>query len=118
MTARVMAMATAMADGNATEMAAAMVHGDRSNGPRQRQQQWAIATAMVTATVTVMATAMESESEMAMAMVKEMAMVRATMKEGLPLHVAAMCSAFGGATPCLHPHGHKESSFTSAASWG
>jgi hypothetical protein len=30
------------------------------------------------------------------------------MKEGLPLHVAAMCSAFGRATPCLHPHGHKE----------
>jgi hypothetical protein len=28
-------------------------------------------------------------------------------KEGLPLHVAKMCSAFGGATPCLHPHGHK-----------
>ncbi len=28
-------------------------------------------------------------------------------KEGLPLHVAEMCSAFGGATPCLHPHGHK-----------
>ncbi len=36
------------------------------------------------------------------------AMARATItKEGLPLHVAAMCSAFGGATPCLHPHGHK-----------
>jgi hypothetical protein len=28
-------------------------------------------------------------------------------KEGLPLHVAEMCSAFGGATPCLHPHKHK-----------
>jgi hypothetical protein len=28
-------------------------------------------------------------------------------KEGLPLHVAEMCSAFGWATPCLHPHGHK-----------
>jgi hypothetical protein len=36
------------------------------------------------------------------------AMTRATiMKEGLPLHVAEMCSAFGGGTPCLHPHGHK-----------
>ena len=43
---------------------------------------------------------------MEMAMV--MATARATItKEGLPLHVAAMCSAFGGATPCLHPHGHK-----------
>jgi hypothetical protein len=63
-------------------------------------------------------TAMESESEMVTAMAKEVATARATMKEGLPLHVAAMCSAFGRATPCLHPHGHKESSFTSAASWG
>jgi hypothetical protein len=108
------ATVTAMADGNATEMAAAMVHGDRSNGPRQRQRQWAIATA----TVTAMATATELELKMATAMEKETATARATMKEGLPLHVAAMCSAFGRATPCLHPHGHKEISFTSAASWG
>jgi hypothetical protein len=37
-----------------------------------------------------------------------MAMARATItKEGLPLHVLAMCSAVAGATPCLHPHGHK-----------
>ncbi len=106
------AMATVMADSNMTEMAAATVHGDHSNGPRQQGQRWAIATA------TVVAMATESELEMAMAMAKETAMVRATMKEGLPLHVAAMCSAFGWATPCLHPHGHKESSFTSAASWG
>jgi hypothetical protein len=105
-------MATAMADSKATEIAAAMVHGNRSNGPRQRQWQWAIAM------VTVMAMAMELESEMATAMAKETAMARVTMKEGLPLHVAEMCSPFGGVTPCLHPHGHKESSFTSAASWG
>jgi hypothetical protein len=105
-------MATAMADDNATEMAAAMVHGNYSNGPRQRRWRWAIATA------TVMVTATESESEMATAMAKETAMARATMNEGLPLHFAAMCSALGWATPCLHPHGHKESSFTSAASWG
>jgi hypothetical protein len=97
-----------MADGNATEMAAAMVYGDRSNGPWQQQRRWAIA----------MATAMEAELEMATAMAKETATARATMKEGLPLHVAAMCSTFGWATLCLHPHGHKESSFTSAASWG
>ncbi len=103
-----------MADGNVTEMAAAMVHGNRSNGPWQRQGQWAIATATVMATET----ATESESEMAMVMAKETATARATMKEGLPLHVAAMCSAFGRMTPCLHPHGYKESSFTSAASWG
>ena len=106
------ATVTAMADSDTTEMAAAMVHSNCSNGPRQRQWQWAIATA------TVMATAMELESEMATAMAKETATARATMKEGLPLHVATMCSAFGRATPCLHPHGHKESSFTSAASWG
>jgi hypothetical protein len=36
------------------------------------------------------------------------AMARVTMtKAGLPLHVPAMCSAMAGATPCLHPHGHK-----------
>jgi hypothetical protein len=108
------ATATAMVDGNATEMAAAMVYGNRSNGPWQRRQQWAIATVMVMAT----AMATELESEMATAMAKETAMARATMKEGLPLHVAVMCSAFGWATPCLHPHGHKESLFTSAAAWG
>jgi hypothetical protein len=52
----------------------------------------------------VMATTMEMATTMAMAT----ATARATItKEGLPLHVAAMCSAFGGATPCLHPHGHK-----------
>ncbi len=105
------ATATAMADGNVTEMAAAMVHGNRSNGPQQWQWQWANAMATVTATST------ESESEMAMAMAKEMAMARATMKEGLPLHVTAMCNTFGWATPCLHPYGHEESLFTSAASW-
>jgi hypothetical protein len=49
---------------------------------------------------------MATEIGMAMAMVT--AMARATItKEVLLLHVAAMCSAFGGATPCLHPHGHK-----------
>ncbi len=101
-------MATAMADGNATEMAAAMVDGDHNDiGRRQQQQQWAIVTAMATAMAT--ATAMESAmaTEMATAMAMATAMVRATItKEGLPLHVAAMCSAFRGATPCLHPHGH------------
>ena len=28
-------------------------------------------------------------------------------KGRVPFHVVVMCSAFGGATPCLHPHGHK-----------
>ncbi len=75
-------MATAMADGNATEI-------------------WAIATAMAMVTATESATVMEMATAMAMVM----ATARATItKEGLPLHVAAMCSAFGGATPCLHPH--------------
>jgi hypothetical protein len=46
--------------------------------------------------------------EMATAMTMGMAMARATItKEGLPLHVAEMCSTFGGSTPCLHPHGQK-----------
>ena len=53
-----------------------------------------------------MATATATEMAMVIAMV--MATARATItKEGLPLHVAAMCSAFGRATPCLHTHGHK-----------
>ncbi len=96
-----------MADGNATEMAAAMVDGNcNGNGRQQRQWQWSIAmaTATATETATELATAMEMATVMAMAM----ATARATItKEGLPLHVAAMCSALGGVTPCLYPHGHK-----------
>ncbi len=111
------ALATAMADGGATEMVAAMVCGKHSSGPRQWQQWWAIATAIATAMAMAMTTATELETEMAMVMAMEMAMARATTtKEGLPLHVAATCSAFGRSTPCLHPHGHKESAITSAAS--
>ncbi len=65
------------------------------------------------ATAPVMAMAMATESAVATEMATVMAMVTATAratitKEGLPLHVAAMCSAFGVATPCLHPHGHKQ----------
>ncbi len=88
-----------MADGNVTEMAVATVDGDRNgNGQWQQQRQWAIA----------MATAMATATESAMVMAMATAMARATItKEGLPLHVAEMCSAFGGGTPCLHPHGHK-----------
>ncbi len=94
-----------MADGNATEIAVAMVDGDRnSNGRWQRQSQCAIATVMATATAMELATATEMATVMAMAT----ATARATItKEELPLHVAEMCSTFGGATPCLHPHGHK-----------
>jgi hypothetical protein len=93
-----------MADSNVTEMAVAMVDGERDgNGQRQQQRRWAIATATATATGTELATATEMATTMAMAT----AMARATItKEGLPLHVAEMCSAFGGVTPCLHPHGH------------
>jgi hypothetical protein len=94
-----------MADGNATEMAAAMVDGDHNGNDRwQWRWQWAIAMAVGTATATESATAMEMATAMAMVT----APARATItKEGLPLHVVAMCSTFGGATPCLHPHGHK-----------
>jgi hypothetical protein len=91
----------AMADGNVTEMVAAMVDGDHNrNGRQQRQWRWAteLATATESATVT----------EMAKAIAMAMAMARATItKEGLPLYVPAMCSTVAGATPCLHPHGHK-----------
>jgi hypothetical protein len=55
-----------------------------------------------------MATESAAVTEMATAIAMVMAMVRATMtKGGLPLHVPEMCSAVAGATPCLHPHGHK-----------
>jgi hypothetical protein len=76
-----------------------MVDGDRNiNG--QRQRQWATATAMATELATM--------TEMATAIAMAAAMVRALMtKAGLPLHVPMMCSAMAGATPCLHPHGHK-----------
>ncbi len=88
-----------MADGNATETAAAMVDGDRNSNGR-RQWRWAMATAMVTelATATEMGTAITMETAMARVMM---------IKAGLPLHVPAMCSAMTGAKPCLHPNGHK-----------
>jgi hypothetical protein len=92
-------MATAMADGNATEMAAAMIDGDR-NGNGQQQRQWVTAMAMVMESATT--------TEMAMAISMAMAAARVTMmKAGLPLHVPEMCSTMAGATPCLHLHGHK-----------
>ncbi len=102
LTARAMAMA--MADGNATEMAAAMGDGDRyGNGQWWRQQQWSMETATEIAMVTESAMATETEMSIAMAM----APVRATMtKGGLPPNVPDMCSAVAGAIPCLHPHGH------------
>jgi hypothetical protein len=88
-----------MVDGNATEMAAAMVDGNH-NGNGRQGWQWAMATVMV----------MESAMTMEMAMVIAMAMAtaRVTMtKAGLPFHVLAMCSSMAGVTPCLHPYGHK-----------
>ncbi len=97
--ARVMATATAMADGNATERAAAMVDGNH-NGNGRRQWRWATAAAMVMESVTT--------TEMATAIAMVMATARVTiMKAGLLLHVPAMCSAMAGAKSCLHPHGHK-----------
>jgi hypothetical protein len=97
--ARATATAMAMADGNATETAAGMVNGNR-NG--MGQQQWRRATAMV------MVTESATTTEMVTAIAMAMAMARVTVtKAGLPLNVPAMCSAMAGATPCLHPHGHK-----------
>jgi hypothetical protein len=56
--------------------------------------------------------AMEMESAMVMEMATAIAMATATArvtmtKGGLPLHVPEMYSTVAGATPCLHPHGHK-----------
>jgi hypothetical protein len=61
---------------------------------------------MGTLTATATATAMEMETVTVIAMALAMAMATMT-KGGLPLHVPVMCSAVAGATPCLHPHGHK-----------
>jgi hypothetical protein len=92
-------MAMAIADGDTTETAAAMVDGD-CNGNGRRQWQWAMAMTMVTELATA--------SEMAVAIAMATATARAIMtKGGLPLHVRAICSTMAGATPCLHPHGHK-----------
>ncbi len=88
-----------MADGNATETAAAMDDSNRNSTGRQ-QRQWAMAT--------VMATELAKTTKIAMAIAMVMAMARAMMtKGGLPLHVPAIGSAMAGATPCLHPRGHK-----------
>ncbi len=76
-----------------------MVDGDH-NGNGRQQRRWATATAMV------MELAMTMEMAMVIAMAAAKARVTMT-KGGLPLHVPAMCSAMAGATPCLHPHGHK-----------
>jgi hypothetical protein len=95
------ATAMAMADGDATEMLLAMVDGNcNGNGRRQRQRRWV----RMMATATELATATEMATAIAMAT----AMARGTItKKGLPLHVPAICSTVAGATPCLHPHGHK-----------
>jgi hypothetical protein len=98
-TARARAMTMAMVDGNATEMAAAMVNGN-CNGNGQWQRQWATTMAMVTELAMV--------TEMATAIAMATATPRGTMtKGGLPFHVPAMCSTVAGVTPCLHLHGHK-----------
>jgi hypothetical protein len=76
-----------------------MVDGNR-NGNCQRQLQWATGTAMATES------SMTTEMATVIAMVTAMARVTMT-KAGLPLHKPAMSSAMAGATPCLHPHGHK-----------
>ncbi len=61
------------------------------------------------ATAMMMELVMATKMAMAMAIAMAMATARATItNEGLPLHVVAMCSAFEGGTPCLHPHGHKQ----------
>jgi hypothetical protein len=58
-----------------------------------------MATATATATVTVTATAIAMATST----------VTAIMTKGeLPLHVPVVCSVVAGATPCFHPHGHKE----------
>jgi hypothetical protein len=63
---------------------------------------------MATATAMAMAMELATPTEMATGMAMVTATGRATItKEGLLLHMVEMCSTFGGATPCLHPHRHK-----------
>jgi hypothetical protein len=76
-----------------------MVDGDR-NGSGRWRRGWATTTAMV------MESAMRTEMATAIGMATATVRVMMT-KAGLPLHVPAMCSAMAGATPCLHPHGHR-----------
>ncbi len=73
-----------MADGNATETGMAMGKGNGDGDGVGNNDGDGMAIAMATTTARVTMT-----------------------KAGLPLHVPAMCSAMAGATPCLHPHGHK-----------
>ncbi len=103
-------MATAMADGDATERAAVMVDGDR-NGNGRRQRRWATAMAMVIESVTMM--------EMATGITMATATVTVTMmKAGLPLHVWGCAVLWQGQHLASTPMDTKEGAFTSAASWG
>ncbi len=110
------ALVTAMADGNATEMAAAMVDRDRnSNGRRQWRRRWAIAMVAVMATATESAMAME----MAMAMAMAMATARAPITRKGCLFMWQRCAALlEGQHLASTPMDTKENAFTSAASWG
>ncbi len=60
--------------------------------------------AMSTATGTETATMTKTATGIAMATAAANA---TTTKGGLSLHVPVMCSTVAGATPCLHPSGHK-----------
>jgi hypothetical protein len=76
------------------------------DGWRQPQRQWPTATAMGNGNGDGDGVSDDNGDGKAIAMLT--AMVRVTMTNtGLPLHVLVMCSAMAGATPCLHPHGHK-----------
>ncbi len=76
--------------------AATTIAMGNGNGNEQWQRQWLLATELAMTT------------EMATAIAMATATARVTMtKTGRPLHVPVMCSAMAGATPCLHPHGHK-----------
>ncbi len=107
------ALATAMAEGNVTEMAAAMVDGDRS----QRQWQWRWAIAMAMATTMAMELAMAMEMALAMAMV--MATARATITRKGYLFMWQRCAVLlEGRHLASTPVDTKKSAFTSAVSWG
>ncbi len=110
------ATVTAMADDNTTEMAAAMVDGNRSgNGHRQQQLGWAIVMAMVTAMATELAMVMEMATAMAMATATAKATI---MKEGRFFMWRQCAALLEGRYLASTPMDTKESAFTSVASWG
>jgi hypothetical protein len=108
-----------MADGDAIEMVAAMVDGDRNrNGQWQWQQQWAIVTATATATAMAMATEWQWQRRLRRQWQWQWPQQGQPLQKGC-LFMWQRCAAlFEGRHLASTSMDTKESAFTSAASWG